>query len=73
MWVLISFLSGFFSALGAVGVFVYWLCRRLGNVAIAKAVNGLANAILTTRSKSSKPSIPADDRKAKAGSQADDK
>jgi hypothetical protein len=38
-------LIGLITAIGLMVFLVYWLCTRSNNVAIAKAVAGLANAL----------------------------
>jgi hypothetical protein len=71
MGFLLGFLLGFLGAIGLLVSVLVWLCMRANHIAIAKAVNGLANA-LATRPKSSKTLTAADDSKAVAGRQADE-
>jgi hypothetical protein len=67
---IVGFLLGLLAAIAVFGFLAYWLCTRTNHIAIAKAVNGLANA-LATRSKSAEPSAPGRSGKATARSRAE--
>jgi hypothetical protein len=69
MGFILGFLTGLLAAIGLFVFLAYWLCTRSNHIAIAKAVNGLANA-LATRPKTSEPSAPGKSAKAAAGSHA---
>lgn len=47
MGFVLGFLLGLLTAIGLLGLLAYWLCTRSNHIAIAKAVNGLANALAT--------------------------
>jgi hypothetical protein len=47
MGFIVGFLTGLLAAIGLLGFLAYWLCTRSNHIAIAKAVNGLANALAT--------------------------
>lgn len=49
MGFLIGFLIGMLTAMAMFGFLGYWLCTRSNHIAVAKAVNGLANALATKR------------------------
>ena len=55
MGFILGFLTGILAALGLLGFLTYWLCSRSNNVAVAKFINGIAQA-LAHKPKSSEPS-----------------
>jgi hypothetical protein len=66
MWFgfILGFLSGLIVAIGLLGFLVYWLCTRPNQLAVARFINGFANA-LVTRPKASGPALVADNGKAR--------
>lgn len=57
MGFILGFLTGILAALGLLGFLTYWLCSRSNNIAVAKFINGIAQA-LAHKPKSSEPSTP---------------
>jgi len=45
MGFILGFLMGLLAALGLFGFLAYWLCGRSNNVAVAKFINGIAQAL----------------------------
>jgi hypothetical protein len=72
MGFVLGFLLGLLTAIGLFIFLVYWLCSRSNHLGIAKAVNGVANALAAARPKTAKPPAAADDGKVKAGMKADE-
>jgi len=58
MGFILGFLIGLIAATGLYGFLAYWLCSRSNNVAVAKFINGIAQA-LAHEPKSSPPLAPA--------------
>jgi len=56
MGFILGFLLGLIAALGLIGFLIYWLCSRSDNIAIAKCLNGFAQA-LANRPKSPEPLV----------------
>jgi hypothetical protein len=42
---MLGFLTGIIAALGLLGFLTYWLCSRSNNIAVAKFINGIAQAL----------------------------
>jgi hypothetical protein len=54
---LLGFMMGFVAAIGLFGFLGYWLCSRPNTIAVAKFINGIAQA-LAHKPKSSQPLAP---------------
>jgi len=63
MGFLLGFLMGLLAAIGLFGFLTYWLCSRSNNIAVAKFINGIAQA-LAHKPKSPEPSVPGKDGEA---------
>jgi hypothetical protein len=57
MGFLLGFMTGLLVAIGLFGFLTYWLCSRPNNVAVAKFINGIAQA-LAHKPKPPEPSAP---------------
>jgi hypothetical protein len=42
---ILGFLTGILFAFGLMGFLTYWLCNRSNNIAVAKFINGIAQAL----------------------------
>jgi hypothetical protein len=54
---LLGFMMGLLAAIGLFGFLTYWLCSRSNNIAAAKFINGIAQA-LAHQPKSPEPLTP---------------
>jgi len=57
MGFILGLLLGLLAAIGLLGFLTWWLCSRSNNVAVAKFINGVAQA-LAHQPKSSEPLAP---------------
>jgi len=60
MGFLLGFMLGLFAVAGLFVFLVYWLCTRPNHIAVAKAINGVAQALAHTP-KSPEPATPGTD------------
>ena len=63
MGFLLGFLMGLLAAIGLFGFLAYWLCSQPNSIAVAKFINGIAQA-LAHQPKSSAPLAPGENGKA---------
>ena len=45
MSLILGFFMGLLTALGLLGLLIYWLCRRSNNMAVAKFIEGITHAV----------------------------
>jgi hypothetical protein len=65
MGFLLGFLMGLLTAIGLLGFLIYWSCSRSNNIAVAKFINGIAQALASiNKAKSLEPLAPGKDGKA---------
>ena len=57
-FLLLGFFMGMLTAFGLLGFLIYWLCCRSNNVAVAKFILGIAQALAHKR-KSPEPPAPS--------------
>jgi len=57
MGFLLGFMMGLLAAIGLFSFLTYWLCSRSNNIAVAKFINGIAQA-LAHKTKSPEPLVP---------------
>jgi hypothetical protein len=62
MGFILGFLMGLLAAIGLFGFLTYWLCSRPDGMAVAKFINGIAQALV--EKKSSEPLAPGKNGKA---------
>ncbi len=53
MGFILGFLLGLIAALGMVAFLLYWLCSRSNHIALARFINGIAQAFAALRPKAS--------------------
>jgi hypothetical protein len=69
MGFLLGLLVGVVSAIGLFVFLAYWLCSRSSNMALARCLNGIAQA-LAHKPKSSEPLTPGENGEAMDGAKA---
>jgi predicted phage tail protein len=52
MGVVLGFMAGLLAAVAGIGFLAYWVCTRLNNIAVARVINGIAQALASPQSKS---------------------
>jgi hypothetical protein len=55
---ILGFLMGLLTAMGLLAFLTYWLCNRSNNIAAAKFINGIAQA-LAAKGRPPEPTAPA--------------
>jgi len=55
MGFILGLLIGLLLAVALIGFLAYWLCSRSNTLAVAKFINGIAQALAALRPKSSEP------------------
>ena len=63
MGFILGLLMGLLAAIGLFGLLAYWLCSRSNNIAVAKFINGIAQA-LASKAKSPEPLAPGENGEA---------
>jgi len=52
MGIVLGFMAGLLAAVAGIGFLAYWVCTRPNNIAVARVINGIAQAIASPQSKS---------------------
>ncbi len=69
MSLILGFFMGLLTALGLLGLLIYWLCRRSNNMAVAKFIEGITHAV-AHKPKSPEALAASENAEATAGTSA---